>query len=102
METQEGNTPLHISCEWDHIECTRLFCDVIDQQSRIQKGNSATEGIEVDPDQSIQTVLEPKNMLNSQKLSPIDIAYEENAQSSYSYICTRYGIKKQWQFMCSV
>ena len=53
-----------------------------------------TEGIEKDTGKNIKVPLEPKEMLNKQELSPIDLAYEENAQSSYSYICTRYGIKK--------
>ena len=79
MENQEGNTPLHVSCEWDHIECTRLFCKIIDQQSRIRKGNFSTEGVELEVSSKKNVALEPKEMLNSHKLSPHDLAYEENA-----------------------
>lgn len=29
-EDIDGNTPLHVACEWDQLECVRQYCDVLD------------------------------------------------------------------------
>ena len=44
-EFVDGNTPFHSACEWDQIECVRLFSNVLDSQSRINLGNNETEGL---------------------------------------------------------
>ena len=88
-----GDTPFHVACEWDQIQCVRLFSNALD--SSIKHNSSKIEGKGV-------TSLSPIEMFNNKNQTPIDIAYAENAQESYYYLCARYNIKKKWFAMCTV
>ena len=71
------NLALHVAAEWDQLAIAKLICDVGDGACLIKVKNE--EG---------QTC--------------VDIAYEENTQEVYPYLCQRYDIKLSWSFWCSL
>ena len=73
---QEGNLPLHVACEWDQVEVIKMICDAgTDEMVKAENGEGKT---------------------------PVDVAYEENTQQAYVYLCDRYKIKKSWSVWCSI
>ena len=51
----EGNTPLHVVCDWDYAEIVKTFCDTIDAELAKQSGadgNKAAAMQDADSDQS--------------------------------------------------
>ena len=83
----EGNTALHVVCDWDYLEIARTLCDVIDTQLEAQgKGHDTSD----DSDEKAQLTRKPQKkkndkkwksplkMRNKQGLTPVEVAYEEN------------------------
>ena len=71
------NLALHVASEWDQLSVVRLICDVGDGASLIKVKNADGQ-------------------------TCVDIAYEENTQEVYPYLCHRYNIKLSWSFWCSL
>ena len=53
-----------MACEWDQVEVIKMICDAgSDEMVKAENGEGKT---------------------------PVDVAYEENTQQAYVYLCDRY------------
>jgi len=73
VEAEKGNSALHVATEWDYIDIVKMFAEVGGAQLCVElknkKGNNA-----------------------------IDVAYKNNTQESYSYLCRKFKIKQKCLF----
>jgi hypothetical protein len=65
-----------VACEWDQIKIVTIICEVADR-----------------------SIIESKNRDGK---TAVDIAYEENTQECYPYLCHKYDIKMSWAMWCAI
>lgn len=70
VDARKGNSALHVATEWDYIELVKLFAEC--------------GGKKLCVDQQ-----------NSKGLNAIDVAYKNNTQESYSYLCRKFKVKQK-------
>lgn len=111
----EGNTAMHVVCDWDYLDILKALCDTMDSQLQLANVESAAL-VDSDEDEtkeeskplkptlnnkSQKKLKSPLKMKNQEGLTPIELAFEENTQIAYSYLCTRYGLSRKC-IMCTI
>ena len=73
VESEKGNSALHVATEWDYIELVKMFTELGGRQLSVE-------------------------LKNKKGYSVIDTAYKNNTQESYSYLCKKFKVKEKCLF----
>ena len=73
VDHEKGNSPLHVATEWDYIELVKLYAEVGGRQLAVE-------------------------LKNKKGFNSIDIAYQNNTQASYSYLCKKFKVQRKCLF----